>query len=155
MLVKVKLIKTFFDLLMLFNTRFLVLAMTFLLSACVSNSFPFLSQSPDLVVINAKVVTLDPQQSQAEAFAVQGGKFIAIGSNREISAMITPLTKVINARGKTVIPGLNDGHIHMVRAGMYWPYEVRMDDAKSIAEILERIRLRAQSIFKHCVIRGK
>jgi predicted amidohydrolase YtcJ len=94
--------------------------------------------------MNAKVATLDTNLPEVEAFAVHGGKFIAVGSNSEISAMITPLTKVINARGKTVIPGLNDGHIHMVRAGMYWPYEVRMDDAKSITEILDRIRLRAQ-----------
>jgi predicted amidohydrolase YtcJ len=84
---------------------------------------------PELVVLNAKVLTVDTRYPRAEAFAVQAGKFIQVGTNNEIKQLIRDNTKVIDTQNKTIIPGLNDGHIHMVRAGMYWPYEVRLDEA--------------------------
>ncbi len=115
------------------------------LASCSSFPISQMHTSPEIVVINAKLITLDPNNQNAEAFAVQSGKFIRVGTNREIQSLIKPNTQVIDAQGKSIIPGLNDAHIHMVRAGMYWKYEVRLDEATSIQGILDLIRERANN----------
>lgn len=100
--------------------------------------------APELIVVNAKVVTVDDQASIAQAFAVRDGRFLAVGDNAQIRAMAGAATRVIDAQGRTVTPGLNDGHIHMVRAGFWWKYEARLDETQSLAEILDIIKTRAQ-----------
>lgn len=67
----------------------------------------------DLVVVNADVRTVDPTKAKAEAFAVENGKFTAVGSNDEIRALVDAETKVLDAGGKTVTPGFIDGHTHL------------------------------------------
>ena len=100
--------------------------------------------APSLIVVNAKVVTVDDRATIAQAFAVRDGQFLAVGSNEEIHALARAGTQVIDAQGRTVTPGLNDGHIHMVRAGFWWKYEARLDETQSLAEILDIIKTRAQ-----------
>ena len=100
--------------------------------------------APELIVVNAKVVTVDDQASIAQAFAVRDGRFLAVGDNAQIRAMAGATTRIIDAQGRTVTPGLNDGHIHMVRAGFWWKYEARLDETQSLAEILDIIKTRAQ-----------
>lgn len=100
--------------------------------------------APELIVVNAKVVTVDDQASIAQAFAVRDGRFLAVGDNTQIRAMAGAATRIIDAQGRTVTPGLNDGHIHMVRAGFWWKYEARLDETQSLAEILDIIKTRAQ-----------
>ena len=100
--------------------------------------------APELIVVNAKVVTVDDQASIAQAFAVRDGRFLAVGDNAQIRAMAGAATRIIDAQGRTVTPGLNDGHIHMVRAGFWWKYEARLDETQSLAEILDIIKTRAQ-----------
>ncbi len=132
-------------------TKFTKIAFLFLclpFVSCTSLIQDTQNSGADLVVINAKVITLDSSNRQAQAVAVKSGKFIKVGSNTEIQTLIQPDTKVIDANGKTLIPGLNDAHIHMVRAGMYWKYEVRLDEATSIPEILQLIGERAQKTPK-------
>ena len=125
-------------------TKLLCLFASLLMMSCTSMVKDETQSSADLVVINAKVITLDASQKEAQAVAVRSGKFIKVGRNDEIFALIQKDTKVIDAKGKTLIPGLNDAHIHMVRAGMYWKYEVRLDEATSISEILQLIHERTQ-----------
>lgn len=67
----------------------------------------------DLVVVNADVRTVDPAKAKAEAFAIEDGKFTAIGGNDEIKALADAQTTVIDAGGKTVTPGFIDGHTHL------------------------------------------
>lgn len=67
----------------------------------------------DLIVINADVYTVDPNQAKVEAFAVEDGKFTAIGTNDEIQALADADTKIIDAEGHTVTPGFIDGHSHV------------------------------------------
>jgi hypothetical protein len=74
-------------------------------------------QPADLVVINAKVITVDAQRPQATAFAVKDGTFVAVGTDAEMAAHRGAQTRVIDAGGRTVIPGLNDSHAHVVPAG--------------------------------------
>ena len=69
---------------------------------------------PDLIVINADVRTIDSTIENAEAFAISEGKFVAVGSSGEIQELARENTDVIDAGGVTVLPGLIDGHTHLV-----------------------------------------
>ncbi len=66
----------------------------------------------DLIVINANVITVDPAKPHAEAFAVENGRFVAVGTNAEIRRLATPETKIVDLHGETVTPGFNDVHLH-------------------------------------------
>jgi predicted amidohydrolase YtcJ len=96
--------------------------------------------SPELVLINGKILTMDPRSSVAEALAVRDGKILATGSNASIKSLIGPQTRVIDVSGKTVIPGLIDTHAHFKAAGLA-EYVVNMSRAKTVAEALDAIRV--------------
>ncbi len=66
----------------------------------------------DLVLVDGKVLTVDARFTEARAFAVRDGRFVKVGSNEEIRAFVGPSTRVLEARGRTVIPGLIDTHVH-------------------------------------------
>src|SRR6201996_429503 len=66
----------------------------------------------DTIVINAKVITVDKDRPAAEAFAIDNGRFTAVGSDAEILKLKTPSTKVIDLKGMTVTPGFDDAHVH-------------------------------------------
>jgi predicted amidohydrolase YtcJ len=95
--------------------------------------------SPDLVVINAKVLTMDAGSSVAEAIAIRDGKILAVGSSASIKALIGTQTRVFDVAGKTVVPGLIDTHAHFKAAGMS-DYVVNMGRAKTVAEALDAIK---------------
>lgn len=71
----------------------------------------------DAIYINGNVITVDPAKPYAQAFAVNNGRFSAIGSTIEIQRLATPATKIVNLKGMTVTPGFNDVHLHPV--GVY------------------------------------
>jgi predicted amidohydrolase YtcJ len=95
--------------------------------------------SPDLVVINAKVLTMDAGSSVAEAIAIKDGKILAIGSSGSVKALIGTQTRVFDVAGKTVVPGLIDTHAHFKAAGMS-DYVVNMSRAKTVAEAIDAIK---------------
>ena len=97
----------------------------------------------DLVVTNATVITVDAQRPQATAFAVKDGTFVAVGSDAEMAALRGAQTRVIDAGGHTVIPGLNDSHAHAVRGGRFYNLELRWDGVDSLARGLAMIREQA------------
>ena len=68
----------------------------------------------DLVLLNGKVLTVDARFTEARAFAVRDGRFVKIGSNDDIRPFVGPSTRVVEGRGRTVIPGLIDTHVHAV-----------------------------------------
>jgi predicted amidohydrolase YtcJ len=74
-------------------------------------------EAPDLVIINAKVHTVDKDNPEAEAVAVRDGKFIAVGSNRKIRRIATRKTRLIDAEGRLIVPGFNDSHAHLLGIG--------------------------------------
>lgn len=103
------------------------------------------AQTADLVVTNAKIVTLDPASTIAQALAVREGKIIAVGGNDTMGGLIGPATRRVDAGGRTVIPGLIDSHIHAVRAGLTYATEVNWIGAKTIGEAMDRLRQAAKA----------
>src|SRR5947199_8395501 len=68
--------------------------------------------APDLVVFNARVITVDPRQARAEAFAIKNGRFLAVGSNTDVRNLIRNGTQTWDAKGATIVPGFIDTHHH-------------------------------------------
>ncbi|HEX8288164.1 MAG TPA: amidohydrolase [Pyrinomonadaceae bacterium] len=93
----------------------------------------------DMIIVNAKVRTMDNAKPQAEAIAVMGNKIIAVGTNAEIRALTGANTKVIDAKGKLAVPGFNDSHVHFLEGG-YQLSSVDLRDAKSPEEFVRRIK---------------
>ncbi len=97
---------------------------------------------PDLILYNGNVITVDADQPRAQAVAIAGGRFLAVGSNDEIRGMARPGTKQTDIAGKTVLPGFIDAHTHPSYAGIRHLRWVDCD-LRSIAEIQSAIRTRA------------
>src|SRR3954470_8692444 len=95
--------------------------------------------SPDLVLTNGKILTMDEQSSIVEALAVKDGRILATGTKGSITALISPRTRVLDLAGKTAIPGLIDTHAHFKAAGIS-DYVVNMSRAKTVAEALDAIK---------------
>jgi predicted amidohydrolase YtcJ len=117
----------------------------FLLALTLALLFPAAAAADDeadLVVHNAKVITLDAKSSTAEAVAARGGKIVAVGSNADVLKLKGAKTRVVDARGKTVLPGLYDSHVHPSGAASSEIGEP-VPNLRSIAEVLEHIKKRA------------
>ena len=96
--------------------------------------------SPDLIVVNGNVLTIDDNLPRAEAFAVKDGRFIAIGSSADIRNLASRRTQVVDCEGMTVTPGFIDAHCHPGRQQEL--YDVNAD-LRSIREIQDALRERA------------
>lgn len=101
-------------------------------------------QTADLIVLNANVVTMDEGNPQAGAFAVKDGTFVAVGSAADMAGHRGEGTRVIDAKGYTVIPGLNDSHTHVIREGRLYNLELRWDGVDSLERGLAMIREQAK-----------
>jgi predicted amidohydrolase YtcJ len=108
---------------------------------------------PDLVVINADVRTVDSTIPRAEAFAISEGKFVAVGSLGEIQGLARENTEVIDAGGVTIIPGLIDGHTHLL-SGSELAVGVDLSEIEDNEEWLHIIREKAQSLSEGVWIVG-
>ena len=97
----------------------------------------------DLIVINGRVYAGEGDEL-AEAVAVRGNKVIRVGNNREIQRLRRAQTTVIDARGGAVLPGFNDAHAHLVSGGLSLD-QVKLDDAKTVDEIKDTIRVWAEA----------
>jgi predicted amidohydrolase YtcJ len=98
----------------------------------------------DLIVTNAKVSTVDAQRPKASAFAVKEDKFIAVGDAAEVARLRGEKTRVIDAEGHAIIPGLNDSHAHAIREGRLYNLELRWDGVASLERALAMIREQAK-----------
>jgi predicted amidohydrolase YtcJ len=106
----------------------------------------------ELVIINGKVLTFDNDNPVAEAVAVTGEEIIAVGTSREISFMIKKgFTKVIDARGRRVIPGFNDAHVHF---GPLDPDYIELRYTTDPAVITEKVRAQVVKSKPGELIRG-
>ncbi|MEM6808488.1 MAG: amidohydrolase [Pseudomonadota bacterium] len=101
-----------------------------------------------LVLTDANIITQDPLQPEASAIALRDGVVQAVGSERQVRAYIGRDTEVISAGGRTVIPGLNDSHMHPTRAGRFYALELRWDGLPTLEAGLNRIRESAKKTPK-------
>ncbi len=102
-------------------------------------------QPADLVVLNAKILTVDAGFREAQALAVRDGRFVAVGSTAEVRARIGAATRVIDGGGRTVIPGLIDSHVHalgVAAAEASQPFQ----NLRSIGELQDWIRATARRV---------
>jgi len=104
---------------------------------------PVFSQKADIIIINAKVITMSDPVT-AEAVAVGGNKILAAGSVKDIMKLKRSTTRVIDANGKTIIPGLVDSHLHVIRGGRFYNTELRWDGVTSLSRALQMLREQAQ-----------
>jgi len=93
----------------------------------------------DMILTGGTVVTVDNEFGIAEALAIKDGRIIAVGSAAEVAALAGPGTRTIDLAGKTVIPGLQDSHIHFLRLGRDVTYEAELTFAMSAEEIVAAI----------------
>src|SRR5258708_36671057 len=96
----------------------------------------------DVILHNARIAP-NRAPSFVEAVAIEGGKFVAAGASDEILRQGGPATLVIDAGGRTVIPGLNDSHLHLIRGGLSYNMELRWDGVPSLADALRLLREQA------------
>lgn len=101
----------------------------------------------DLIVTNAKIYTVDKARPRADAVAVMGDRIVAVGTNAEIDHWRGPKTKVIDGRGRLLLPGFNDAHVHFLSGGLQLD-NVDLKDAASPEEFTRRIAERAKITSK-------
>jgi predicted amidohydrolase YtcJ len=97
----------------------------------------------DVILHNAKIAT-NRVPSFVEAVAIEGGNIVATGANDEILCQRGPATLVVDARGRTVIPGLYDSHLHLIRGGLNYNMELRWDGVPSLADALRMLKEQAR-----------
>ncbi len=94
----------------------------------------------DLILVNGRFTTLDTSNPNPQAVAIAGGKFLAVGDERDVRALATPTTQVIDLRGRRVIPGLIDSHMHIIRGGLNYNMELRWDGVFSLADAMRMLK---------------
>jgi predicted amidohydrolase YtcJ len=94
----------------------------------------------DLILHNGLVTTLDRTNPSAEAVAVKDGAFLAVGRTADIMAHRGPDTRVIDLKGRRVLPGLIDNHLHIIRGGLNFNMELRWDGVRSLADAMDMLR---------------
>ena len=100
----------------------------------------------DTVLTNGKIITVDNTFSIAQAAAIRGDRFVAVGTNQDIARLAGPTTRRIDLGGKAVIPGLIDAHAHLMRAAETWAIEVRLDGVDSRKQALDMVRAKAAEL---------
>ncbi|HMQ02671.1 MAG TPA: amidohydrolase [Pyrinomonadaceae bacterium] len=103
------------------------------------NSLSFGQASPaDLILVNGNIRTMDRAKPKADALAVSDGRFIAVGTNEQVRRHAGEKTRVIDAKGKLVLPGFNDSHVHFAAVGNKFS-SIDLRSARSVNEIGSKI----------------
>jgi predicted amidohydrolase YtcJ len=127
--------------------RDLVVAVLFAMTIAGTMSILIAQQSTaDFILTNGKIITVDERFTIAQAVAIKGDRIVATGTNQDIGRLAGPGTRRIDLRGRTVTPGLIDNHLHLLRGGTTWQWEVRWDGVDSRKQALAMLRRRAAAI---------
>ena len=105
------------------------------------------AQPADLILQNAKIITVDSRFRIAQAIAIRGDRIAAIGPNSTVLRLRGPKTEVVDLKGKTVLPGLIDSHTHALDASLY-EFDHEIPDMATVADVLAHIRQRAGIVPK-------
>ncbi|MEI7701449.1 MAG: amidohydrolase [Planctomycetia bacterium] len=116
----------------------------FLILLMASDSGCF-GQDADLVLTNAKIVTVNPAFALADAMAIRGDRILAVGTNEQIRAYAGPSTRQIDLNGKMVLPGLIDSHVHATGASVF-EFDHPIPEMETLADVLRYIQKRAEAL---------
>ncbi|MDX2153964.1 MAG: amidohydrolase [Bryobacteraceae bacterium] len=112
----------------------------------------------DLLVVNANILTADRAKPRAEALLVRDGRFAAVGVTAEVRGIALPNVQVLDLEGKTVIPGINDSHLHprpvFPESSPYFTPSLGPDAVANIAELIAALKRKAERTPKGQVVRG-
>ncbi|TBB38908.1 amidohydrolase (plasmid) [Rhizobium ruizarguesonis] len=98
------------------------------------------SMHADIVLHNGLITTLDRANPNATAVAIKDGLFTDVGTDREVMVLAGPDTKIVDLKGKRVLPGLIDNHTHVVRGGLNFNMELRWDGVRSLADAMDMLK---------------
>jgi predicted amidohydrolase YtcJ len=122
------------------------LKMALLLAFASATAMLFAQQpSPDLILSNGKIITVDERFRIAQAVAIQGDRIVAVGTNQEMAQLAGTNTRRIDLMGRAVTPGLIDNHMHLLRAATTWLRELRFDGVDSRKQAIEMLRARVKA----------
>lgn len=102
------------------------------------------AQKAETIIFNASVYTLDDAEPTAQAVAIANGKILKVGSDKQILALKGKNTMLIDAKGKCLIPGIFDSHLHVIRGGRFYHSELRWDGVRSLKRALEMLSEQAK-----------
>lgn len=128
---------------MSFSRRLFVVAL--LITAGLVAAIGHAQQNPapaNILIVHAKIYTVDPKQPWAQSVAIREGKILAVGSDQQSTTFRGASTKIIDAHGKLVLPAFTDSHIHFIEGGFSLQH-ANLEGAKDIAEIQQRLRIYA------------
>jgi hypothetical protein len=94
----------------------------------------------DLILRSGRFSTLDRSKPEAEAVAIANGVFTAVGRDNEVMQEAGPATKIVDLKGRRVLPGLIDNHLHIIRGGLNFNMELRWDGVTSLADAMAMLK---------------
>jgi len=112
------------------------------------------AETADLVLRNGVVHTVDARKPRADAVAVRGNRIVAVGSSAEVEALVGPATKVVDLAGRTVVPGFDDSHAHLLGIG-FKHLDLDLTDCRTFDEVVERVAKAVKASKPGAWIRGE
>ncbi len=101
--------------------------------------------APQRILHSGKITTQFPGKPEVSAIAITDGMVSAVGSDEDILALADPQTEKIDLNNRRVIPGLNDSHLHVIRAGLFYNLELRWDGVASVSQALQQLKQQADN----------
>src|SRR4051794_22340800 len=98
------------------------------------------NQAPDLILHRGRFTTLDRSNPIASAVAIKDGLFVAVGQEGDVMRLAGPSTRVVDVKGRRVLPGLIDNHLHIIRGGLNFNMELRWDGVRSLADAMAMLK---------------
>ncbi|MDQ7971971.1 MAG: amidohydrolase [Rhodocyclaceae bacterium] len=95
---------------------------------------------PELILHNGRFTTLDRSNPTATAVAIAGGRFVKVGRSEDVLPLAGTRTRVVDLQGRSVLPGLIDNHLHIIRGGLNFNLELRWDGVRSLADAMAMLR---------------
>ena len=99
-----------------------------------------MNETPDLLVFNGKITTMDAALPETTAFAARHGRFVAVGTDKDVVPLKGKSTIVVDLYGRRVVPGLIGNHMHLIRGGLFYNLELRWDGVRSLAHGMQMLR---------------
>jgi predicted amidohydrolase YtcJ len=117
----------------------MVFLRSFAICFCAALTQIFAQSKPGLIIVNARIHTMAQEGQVYQSLAIESNRIVALGSNVQVMKTKSKNTKIIDAGGKTIIPGLFDSHLHVIRGGRFYNAELRWDGVKTLKRALEML----------------